>query len=100
MAVKTTEEILGALRTRVGDQADDETISFLEDISDTLSDLESRANDDTNWRTKYEENDREWRKRYTERFFSSDPEPEPDPTPTTEPEKPKKFEDLFKVKEN
>ena len=34
MAVKTREEILETIRTRVGDQTDDETISFLEDVTD------------------------------------------------------------------
>ena len=98
MAVKTREEILEELRVRVGEQTDDETISFLEDVTDTLSDLETKANGDgTDWKTKYEENDAEWRKKYTERFYSSDPVQEP---PIEEPkpdgsEKPKTFAELF-----
>ena len=99
MAVKTVEEILGSFRTRIGEEPDDETLAFLEDVSDTLANLENRANGDgVDWQARYEENDREWRKRYTERFFSTEPEPKPEPVP--EPEKPKKFEDLFEVKEN
>ncbi len=101
MAIRTREEILEAVRERVGEQTDDETITFLEDVSDTLTDLETRANGDgEDWRTKYEENDREWRRRYTERFFNADPEPKPEPNPNPEPEKPSRFEDLFEVKEN
>lgn len=103
MAVKTREEILESLKARVGEQTDDETISFLEDISDTLTDLETKANGDgEDWKTKYEENDREWRRKYTERFFSTEPnpKPEPNPSPNPEPEKPKRFEDLFTEKEN
>ena len=103
MAVKTREEILESVKARVGEQTDDETISFLEDISDTLTDLETRANGDgEDWKTKYEENDREWRRKYTERFFSTEPnpKPEPNPSPNPEPEKPKRFEDLFTEKEN
>ena len=46
MAVKNKEEILEAIKTRVGEQTDDETISFLEDVSDTFTDLETRANGD------------------------------------------------------
>lgn len=96
MAVKTREEILEELKVRVGEQNDDETIAFLEDVTDTLSDLEIKAKGDgTDWKTKYEENDAEWRKRYTERFYSSDPEtviqdPEPE-----EPQTPKTFAELF-----
>ena len=106
MAVKTIEEILESVRARVGEQTDDETISFLEDVSDTLTDLETKANGDgENWKTRYEENDKEWRRRYTERFFSADPDSalpdsKSDPNPNPEPEKPKRFEDLFTVKEN
>lgn len=94
MAVKTREEILESFKTRLGENPDDESISFLEDVTDTLDDFEKRANGDgTDWKSKYEENDASWRKKYTERFFSGEPNPkpkqEPDNTPTT-------FSDLFK----
>ena len=97
MAVRTREEILESIRARVGEQTDDETISFLEDVTDTLTDFETRANGDgENWEQRYKENDAEWRKKYTERFFNGDPT---DPTvrKTKDEEiKPKTFEDLFK----
>lgn len=96
MAVKTREEILEELKNRIGEQTDVETITFLEDITDTLSDLETKAKGDgTDWKTKYEENDTEWRKKYTERFYSSDPEldiVEPKPE---DPQPPKTFAELF-----
>ena len=96
MAVKTREEILEELRVRIGEQMDDETIAFLEDVTDTLSDLETKANGDgADWKTKYEENDAEWRKRYTERFYSSDPEPDIEPPKQDDTEKPKTFDELF-----
>lgn len=96
MAVKTREEILAEVKARVGEQTDDDTITFIEDITDTLSDLETKAQGDgTDWKTKYEENDAEWRRKYTERFYSSSPDddtpaPKPDDTP-----KPKTFAELF-----
>lgn len=97
MAVKTREEILETIRTRVGDQTDDETISFLEDVTDTLTDLETRANGDgENWEQRYKDNDSEWRKKYKERFFSSKPDEPKEPKQEEEEEKPKTFEDLFK----
>ena len=96
MAVRTREEILESVRARVGEQTDDETIAFIEDISDTLTDLETRAKGDgTNWKTKYEENDAEWRKKYTERFYSSDPNPDPEPPKSDDTPKPKTFAELF-----
>ena len=96
MAVKTREEILEDVKARVGEQTDDEVIAFIEDITDTLSDLETKAQGDgTDWKYKYEENDATWRKKYTERFYSSSPDDnhqinEPDEEP-----KPKTFAELF-----
>ena len=96
MAVKTREEILAELKARVGEQTDDETIAFLEDVTDTLSDLETKAKGDgTDWKAKYEENDAEWRKKYTERFYSSDPNPDPEPPKPDDIPKPKTFAELF-----
>lgn len=98
MAVKTREEILESFKTRLGENPDDESISFLEDVTDTLDDFEKRANGDgTDWKSKYEENDANWRKKYTERFFSNEPEPNPKPDLKPEPDNtPRTFSDLFK----
>lgn len=99
MAVKTREELLNAIKARIGEQTDDDTISFIEDVSDTLSDLETKAKGDgEDWKTKFEENDKDWRKKYTERFFSSEPT-EPPTEPPTELPKAKNFDELFTVKE-
>ena len=96
MAVKTREEIIESVRDIVGEQNDDETIAFLEDITDTLTDLETKAKGDgTDWRTKYEENDTKWRKKYAERFYSSDPNPDPEPPKPDDTTKPKTFAELF-----
>lgn len=96
MAVKTREEILAEVKARLGEQTDDETIAFLEDVTDTLSELETKAKGDgTDWKTKYEENDAEWRKKYTERFYSSDLDTDPEPPNTDDTMKPKTFAELF-----
>lgn len=97
MAVKTREEILNSIRAKFGDQTDDETITILEDVTDTFTDLETRANSDgEDWKTKYEENDASWRKKYTERFYSSDPK-EPQPKDDETEEAPKTYADLFQT---
>lgn len=100
MAVRTREEILNAVKTRLGDNADDESLAFLEDITDTLNDFESKAgaNVGEEWKTKYEENDKAWREKYKARFFSSAPDDKDehkDEGKEEETEKPKTFEDLF-----
>ena len=64
MAVRTRDELITAVNVIIGDTPDDNGLSLLEDISDTFA-----SYDDTeDWKTKYEENDAEWRKRYKERF--------------------------------
>lgn len=94
MAVRTREELMEAIRSRVGDT--DEDLAFIEDVTDTFSDLEARAADQTDWHTRYEENDREWRERYRARFFNEEtPDPDPaDPDPE-EHKTPTSYEDLF-----
>lgn len=97
MAIRTREELLDSIRAIFGEQTDDETITFLEDVTDTLTDFETRANGDgENWEQRYKDNDAEWRKKYTERFFSSEPAETPETKPKDEETKPKTFEDLFK----
>lgn len=97
MAVRTREEILESIRARVGEQTDDETIAFLEDVTDTLTDFETRANGDgEDWEQRYKDNDAEWRKKYTERFFSGEPKVKKLEPNDDEDTKPKTFEDLFK----
>lgn len=102
MAVKTRAEILESIRSRVGDSTDDETLEFLEDVTDTLTDLEERASDSTNWKGKYDELDKTWREKYRERFFSSEPEEstkENEKFEEKEDKEKKTYEDLFDVKE-
>ena len=101
MAVKTKAEILETIRSRVGDSTDDETLEFLEDVTDTLTDLETRASDSTDWKGKYDELDKSWREKYRERFFSSNPKEKTGNEGFEEKEDKEKktYEDLFDVKE-
>lgn len=101
MAVRTVEEILNLVKTRVGDSTEDTDLEFIEDISDTLNDLETKSSGQENWKTKYEENDKAWREKYKERFFSTKKEDEQETGENTDnlETKPKTFADLFKEKE-
>lgn len=91
MAVKTIDEIMTKVRERIGEDDSDEAIEFIEDISDTLESF-SNAED---WKTKYEENDKKWREKYRDRFFTSKEEIEEDDIEEPEEKEKKKFEDLF-----
>lgn len=66
MAVISKEDLLKRISERIGEDNSDEVLSLLEDVSDTITYFEKRDSED--WKTKYEENDAEWRKKYRERF--------------------------------
>lgn len=97
MAVRSKDEILNVLKERFKDDDSDDTLSFIEDISDTYDNLSEQVSKSGEWQKKYEQNDKEWREKYKERFFSK-PIEEPDLETETETEqkKPMTFADLFK----
>lgn len=97
MAVRTKEELMNMINERIGEDDSDETLEFLEDVTDTLNDFESKSTGDSeDWKAKYEENDASWRKKYRDRFFNNSVE-EIEENEEVETEKePKTFEDLFK----
>lgn len=96
--VKTKDEILDALRTRIGESDDDDTLSFVEDVSDTLSDYETKAKGDgEDWKAKYEENDKAWRTKYKERFFNGAPKEEEKEEEQEQEKEVKTFADLFET---
>lgn len=86
----TKEVLLTKLNDMFGEDITDEQIKLLEDVADTFDSF-SEGQD---WKTKYEDNDKEWRKRYRERFEQPIEKPKDE-----EPEDPeievKTFEDLF-----
>ena len=90
MAVSTKEDLVARISASFGENLSDDNISLLEDLSDTIDSF----SDKEDWKTKYEENDASWRKRYKERFEGKaiDPEPEIETY-----EAPKTFNDLFTV---
>lgn len=95
MAVRTTQEIIDALKESFGESPDDTQLAMLEDVSDTFNDLNEKSVED--WKTRYEENDKAWRKRYTDRFSGKD-DTEPDPIELDHGlPKPLTYESLFKT---
>ena len=98
MAVRTREEILESIRNIVGDSTDDNTLKVLEDVTDTFTDFENKTANQTDWETKYKENDESWRKKYSERFYTGEPSvlPKNDDTVINESDdNPTRFEELF-----
>lgn len=94
MAILDKATLLERIKGRIGEDTSDEAISLIEDVSDTFSDLETKASDETKWEKKYRENDAEWRKKYRDRFFNGTPDDENDEE--EEAPKPLTFDALFK----
>lgn len=97
MAVRTKDELLEAVKTHYGDDTSDDAITFIEDISDTLNDYESKVNSSGDWETKYNE----LAVKYKERFFD-DGKKDKDPKDNTDPDPddyvvPETYDDLFET---
>ena len=103
MAVLSKDDFFKLIKSKVGEDTSDETIKFLEDITDTYNDLSnSSKSGGEDWQKRYEENDKMWREKYKERFFGETDEIQPniEPKPETKtPEEEKaetiKINDLF-----
>lgn len=65
------EEFFNRLHDYTATDSSDETISFVEDITDTYNDLEKKANGDgVDWEARAKEIDEAWKEKYRHRFFS------------------------------
>ena len=94
MAIKTKDELIKSLNAVLGDNASDEALALMEDVSDTLDD--KAAKDAVDWEQKYQENDSAWRKRYRDRFMGNQNDPESDPTDPPDPDSRPTYSNLFK----
>ena len=93
VAIKTKKEVLDGLKKFIPiDDTSDDTLAFLQDVSDTLD----AGAENVDYKQQLEDNDKKWRQRYRDTFYNppgnSDPEPDPDPEP-----KRRTYADLFKT---
>ena len=93
MAVRTREEIMTQLQAIIGDDTSDDALNFVRDVSDTLGN-DNSATRITELETQLKEKDEEWRKKYRDTFFTGKPD-DAFKDEEDEPQKPKRFEDLF-----
>ena len=66
--VKTKDEIMEEIRAYIGDRSDDDTISLVENISDTIDDYAAHGD----YEAKLLDIEAEWRRRYIDRFMTGD----------------------------
>lgn len=100
--VKTKEEMLAEIKAYIGDRTDDETVSLVENVTDTLSDMEKNGNAEA----RVKEVEDMWRAKYMERFFDGDKEKknieveEDEETEEKDKSEEIKIEDLYTEKES
>ena len=96
MAVKTREEIIAQISARIGDDKSDDVIALIEDVSDTLTELESKAGGDgKDWKAEAERIDKEWREKYISRFSGGSSNEDDVNEPNADEPKSYRFEKLF-----
>ena len=100
MAIKSSEDLLKSLNTLIGDNSSDDNLAILEDVADTLKDYEEKTADQTDWKTKYEQNDADWRKKYKERFLSGETIKDEQEEDVKKDSKTLTFDSLFKERAN
>lgn len=97
MARLSKDELIEKIKKYIGDRTDDETIEIIEDISDSVD----ASNEESEWKQKYEENDKMWRDKYISRFFAKrEDESESSAEHEEEEKEYTSFEDLFEEEEN
>lgn len=73
MPVLDRESFFNRVHIVIGNDTSDESISFLEDMTDTYNDLEKKTkNNGEDWEKKYKELDESWKAKYRHRFLNSD----------------------------
>ena len=97
----TREEFLERIKTVVGDDTSEESLSVIEDFTDTYNHLEELSTGQEDWKTKYEENDKGWREKYRDRFFNNDDVSNDnlDEDDDVDEDEPLSYDDLFEERE-
>lgn len=71
MSVLSRDDFFNRVQSVAGTDTSDETLAFIEDMTDTYNDLESKSNGDgVDWEQRYHELDESWKAKYKQRFFS------------------------------
>lgn len=98
--VLTREEFFEAINKRVGENTDDESLKFIEDMTDTYNSLGVDRSIEE-WEKKYNDLDAEWRERYRRRFFEGKEDIVDENREDVEDEsEPSTFDELFEERED
>ena len=96
MAVRTREEILSQIKSKFADDTSDDVIALMEDVTDTLTELETKAGGDgKDWKAEAERIDKEWREKYISRFSGGSSNEDDVNEPNDDKPKSYSFDQLF-----
>lgn len=71
MSVLNRDDFFNRIQAVAGTDTSDDTLAFIEDMTDTYNDLENKANGDgVDWEKRYHDLDESWKAKYKQRFFS------------------------------
>lgn len=93
MAIKTKQEVLDGLKRFIpNDDTSDDTLAFIQDVSDTLD----AGAENVDYKQLLADNDKRWRQKYRDAFYN--PPNKPDSEHDSDPEpKRRTYADLFKT---
>lgn len=66
------DDFISTIRGFIGETPDDAGLEILQNMTDTFDELSSDTH--TDWKEKYEQNDRDWRKKYADAFSAPIPD--------------------------
>lgn len=93
MAIKTKQEVLDGLKKFIpNDDTSDDTLAFLQDVSDTLD----AGAENVDYKQLLADNDKKWRQKYRDAFYNPPDKPDPEQEPDSEPKR-RSYADLFKT---
>lgn len=108
MAKVTKEELMEQLKTYLKEDTSDEALSLIENVNDSFGETIDTSDKDKEIKSlqdKLEEQDKMWREKYRDAFFSGTPKGDDNDPATEHPHdedeednSPHTFEDLFKPK--
>lgn len=99
MSILSREEFLQKMKDRIGEDTSDDSLAFLEDMTDTYDDLDKKAKGDgKDWKAEAQRIENEWREKYRNRFYNNDNDDDDNDDENMFGKPPKKltFENLFK----
>ena len=93
MAIKTKQEVLDGLKRFIpNDDTSDDTLAFIQDVSDTLD----AGAENVDYKQLLADNDKKWRQKYRDAFYNPPNKPGSEQDSDPEPKR-RTYADLFKT---